>query len=65
VQSLSSRVKLTATNAQFTYNYGDLRAKKLELLDRCFDLLVYVANFGIRQLAIRLPKELVDIKTYS
>jgi hypothetical protein len=27
VQSLSSRVKLTASNVQFLYNYGDFRSK--------------------------------------
>lgn len=33
VQSLSSRVKLTATNAQFLYNYGDFRGEPEKLLD--------------------------------
>ncbi|MGI0494833.1 hypothetical protein ACN4EG_23865 [Alkalinema pantanalense CENA528] len=60
VQSLSSRVKLTGTNAQFVYHYGDFRGDPEKLLDRCFDLMVYVANFGIRQLMIRFPKNLVD-----
>jgi hypothetical protein len=62
VHSLSSRVKLTATNAQFLYNYGDFRSKPEDLLDRCFDLHVYVANFGVRTLMIRFPKSLVDPK---
>jgi hypothetical protein len=65
VQSLSSRVKLTATNAQFLYNYGDFRGKPEELLDRCFDIHVYVANFGVRTLMIRFPKSLVDPKRFE
>jgi hypothetical protein len=65
VQSLSSRVKLTATNAQFLYNYGDFRSKPEDLLDRCFDVHVYVANFGVRTLMIRFPKSLVDPKLFE
>jgi hypothetical protein len=65
VHSLSSRVKLTATNAQFLYNYGDFRSKPEDLLDRCFDIHIYVANFGVRTLMIRFPKSLVDPKRFE
>jgi hypothetical protein len=65
IHSLSSRVKLAGGNAQFTYHYGDFRGKVEEVLDRCFDMMVYVANFGVRQLLIRLPKAIVDPKTFA
>ncbi len=65
VHSLSSRVKLTATNAQFLYNYGDFRGDPEKLLDRCFDLLIYVSNFGNRQLAIRFPKTSINPKNFE
>jgi hypothetical protein len=65
IQSLSSRVKLTGSNAQFLYNYGDFRGKPEELLDRCFDIMVYVANFGVRQLMLRFPKKLVNAKLFD
>jgi hypothetical protein len=65
VHSLSSRVKLTATNAQFVYNYGDFRGDPEKLLDRCFDLLIYVSSFGNRQLAIRFPKTSVNPKNFE
>jgi hypothetical protein len=65
VQSLSSRAKVTATNAQFLYSYSSFKNEPEELLDRCFDLFVYVANFGIRQLMIRFPKELVNPKIFE
>jgi hypothetical protein len=60
IHSLSSRVKVTATNAQFVYNYGDFRGEPEALVDRCFDLYVHVSSYGVRQLIIRLPKGLVD-----
>jgi hypothetical protein len=37
IRSLSSRVQLTANNAQFTYSYGDFRGKPEDVLERCFE----------------------------
>jgi hypothetical protein len=65
VQSLSSRVKLTATNAQFIYHYSDFRGEPEALVDRCFDLYVHVSSYGVRQLIIRLPKELANPKIFA
>jgi hypothetical protein len=65
VHSLSSRVKVTATNAQFVYNYGDFRSDPEALVDRCFDLYVHVSSYGVRQLIIRLPKGLVNPKIFA
>jgi hypothetical protein len=65
IRSLSSRVELTATQARFLYNYGNFRSQPEQLLDRCFDIMVYVANFGVRQLMIRLPKPLVNQETFA
>lgn len=55
LKQLSSRVKLTATSATFVYNYRDFPDQVTKVLDRCFDLVLYVANFGVRRLAIRFP----------
>ncbi|NEP20345.1 MAG: hypothetical protein F6J97_26275 [Leptolyngbya sp. SIO4C1] len=56
ISRLSSRVRLSATSAEFVYNYGDFRGDPEQLLDRCFDMMVYRASFGVRRLMIRLPK---------
>ncbi|MGB0564634.1 MAG: hypothetical protein ACPGVO_22960 [Spirulinaceae cyanobacterium] len=60
IQSLSSRVRPTRDQAIFTYSYSDLRGKPEELLDRCFDLMLYVANFGVRRLMLRFPNGSID-----
>lgn len=60
LETLSSRVNLTATRASFVYNYSDFRGDPMKVLDRCFDMMLYVANFGIRRLMFRFPKQLVD-----
>ncbi|MUG98190.1 hypothetical protein F7734_40135 [Scytonema sp. UIC 10036] len=60
VESLSSRVELTSTQAIFVYNYSDFRGNPEELLDKCFDVMLYMTNWGSRQLMFRFPKSLVD-----
>lgn len=61
IQSLSSRVKLTSNQAIFTYSYGDFRGDPQQLLEKCFDIMLYMANWGTRQLMFRLPLSLVDL----
>ena len=61
VQSLSSRVRPTATNAVFTYSYADFRGNPLSVLEKCFDAMLYMANWGSYQLAFRFPKSAVNI----
>ena len=65
VRSLSSRGIVSATTARFNYSYGDFRGDPEKLIDRCFDLMLYVANFGTRQLMIRLPKTLVSLTAFK
>ncbi|KPQ31941.1 MAG: Ku C terminal domain like [Phormidesmis priestleyi Ana] len=61
VQSLSSRVRPTATSAVFTYSYGDFRGSPLSVLERCFDAMLYMANWGSYQLAFRFPESAVNV----
>lgn len=61
VQSLSSRVIPTATRAVFTYSYGDFRGNPLSVLEKCFDAMLYVANWGSYQLAFRFLKSAVNV----
>nr|MCU0553119.1 hypothetical protein [Leptolyngbya sp. Prado105] len=60
IRTLSSRVEPTATRAKFVYHYGNFRGDPLKVLDRCFDMMMYIANFGVRRLMIRFPKNLID-----
>ena len=65
LEQLSSRVSVTATSAQFNYSYGSFRGEPLEILERCFDIMLYQANFGVIQLAIRVPKEIAAPDLYE
>ncbi|WP_254563312.1 hypothetical protein [Oscillatoria sp. HE19RPO] len=60
IHTLSSRVQLNRTQAIFLYNYGDFRGQPEQVLDKCFDIMLYTANWGSRQLMFRLPKSLIN-----
>jgi hypothetical protein len=62
IGQLSSRVKLTATSASFSYSYSDFRGDPLRVLADYFDMMYYIANWGTQQLAFRFPKSLIDRK---
>jgi hypothetical protein len=67
VKALSRRVQPTATQAVFTYSYGG-GLDPLKLLAKHYDVMLYVANWGSRQLAFRFPKGAIDqaaLKPYA
>jgi hypothetical protein len=60
LRKLSTRARITATSFTNSYEWGDFKGKPAELVERWFDLHLYLANWGSRRLMIRLPKRLVD-----
>jgi hypothetical protein len=60
LNSLSSRAKVTSNSAFYLYNFSDFSQDPEKLVDRCFDMMVYVASYGIRQLIIRLPRNSIN-----
>ena len=61
VARLSSRVDPHPWRAVFTYSFGGgIGRRAKDLLADYYDALLYLANWGSRQLAFRFPKELVD-----
>ena len=67
LRSISSRAEITPSNFSNEYNWGDLKADPGELLERYFDLHLYLANWGTRRLAMKLPLEafpLEEVKPY-
>lgn len=61
VSSLSSRAQPTSTRVVFTYSYSDFSHPPETVLLRCFDLMVYMANWGAWRLLFRLPKSQIDL----
>ena len=63
LRDISSRAEITPTSFTNHYEWGDLKADPLELLRRYFDVFVYVANWGTRWIALRIPQEALPVKT--
>lgn len=63
LRQISTRATITPTNFINVYNYGDFRGNPAELIERFFDLHVYVANWGTNILMIRVPSTLLDLET--
>ena len=62
VSKLSSRAYVTSHSASFVYNYSDFPGDTEKLMASYFDAMLYMANWGSRQLVFRLPATLVDMK---
>jgi hypothetical protein len=65
VGSYSSRSEVTPTRAVFTYNYSDFHGDPQKILQKYFDAMLYLTNWGSKQLALRLPRALVDAKALA
>jgi hypothetical protein len=60
LRSISSRARITATSFTNHYDWGDLKADPRKLMERWFDLHLYLANWGTRRLMMRLPKRFLS-----
>ncbi|MBA1144523.1 hypothetical protein [Mesorhizobium neociceri] len=60
LRDLSSRARITATSFTNYYEWGDFKGDPDKLMERWFDLHLYLANWGSRRLMIKLPARLVD-----
>ena len=62
LKALSSRAWITATRFTNHYEWGDFKGDPWRLVERWFDLHLYLANWGTRRLMMRLPKRLMERK---
>lgn len=60
LRALSTRARITATSLANHYEWGDFKGDPRTLMERWFDLHLYLANWGTRRLMMRLPKRLLD-----
>ena len=61
VAGLSSRTEPHPWRAIFTYSWGDFPANAKEIPAQYYDALLYLANWGSRELMFRFPRDLVDL----
>jgi hypothetical protein len=60
LRAISTRARITPTQLQNIYHWGDFKGNPLLLMERYFDAFVYVANWGTHQFMVRLPRNLFD-----
>ncbi|MCI5114752.1 MAG: hypothetical protein D3921_08405 [Candidatus Electrothrix sp. AW1] len=65
LRDISSRAQITSTSFVNEYNYGDLKANPLKLVEKYFDAFLYVTNWGTHQLMLRIPRKLIDLDLAS
>ena len=65
LRSLSTRAEITATSFVNTYEWGNFKGDPRKLMERYFDAHLYLANWGTRQLVLRLPKHVLDPATVA
>ncbi|MEU3457392.1 hypothetical protein ABZ671_27875 [Micromonospora sp. NPDC006766] len=63
LRKLSSRARITSTSMVNTYHWGDFKGDPERLVAAYFDAFLYLANWGTRQLMIRLPHGSLDLDT--
>lgn len=61
LRSISSRARITATSFTNHYEWGDFKGDPRKLVERWFDLHLYLANWGTRRLMIRVPTGAVTL----
>jgi hypothetical protein len=60
VRNISTRAEISATSFVNEYQWGDFKGDVYDFLKRYYDAHLYLANWGTRRFAFRLPKDLVD-----
>lgn len=61
LRGISTRATISPNRFVNIYNFGDFRGDPLALMERYFDAFVYEANWGTRQLMLRLPAHMFDL----
>lgn len=56
VRALSTRARITATSFVNEYHWGSFRGDPHRMVERYYDVHLYVTNWGTRQVMIRLQK---------
>jgi hypothetical protein len=63
LRGLSTRARITPTSFVNTYQWGDFKGDPRALVEHYYDAFLYTANWGTRQVMLRLPDTLLDLET--
>jgi FtsZ-interacting cell division protein YlmF len=60
LRNLSTRARITPTSFVNHYDWGDFKGDPAALMEQCFDLHLYLANWGTHRFMLRLPRRFLD-----
>lgn len=63
LRAVSSRAIITATRFTNHYEWGDFKGNPRAWMEKYFDAFLYFANWGTRELMLRLPRRVLDPAT--
>ena len=63
LRAFSTRARITPTSFVNEYEYGDFKGDVNAWMEKYFDAFVYFANWGTRELSLRVPSRLLDLAT--
>jgi hypothetical protein len=62
LRALSTRADISAYHFSNVYHWGRFKGSPDEMVERYFDAHLYVANWGVRRLVLRLPARRFDLQ---
>lgn len=62
LRNLSTRARITPTSFVNHYDWGDFKGDPAALMEQCFDLHLYLANWGTHRFMLRLPRRFLDLR---
>lgn len=60
LRAISTRAEITPRGFVNHYEWGDFKGDPARLMEKYFDLFLYLTNWGSRRVSIRFPARLVD-----
>lgn len=63
LRGYSTRADITPTRFVNHYEWGDFKGDPVAWVERYFDAFLYLANWGTRELMLRLPRRVLDLET--
>ena len=63
LRSFSSRATITATRFVNSYSFGNFKGSPSQWMDKYFDAVLYLANWGTHELMLRFPLGVLDVAT--
>jgi hypothetical protein len=63
LRSFSSRATITPTRFVNHYEWGSFKGNPSAWIEKYFDAFLYLANWGMHELMLRLPRRVLDLAT--